>query len=43
MQDISSIAMETVLHTLEHRKSRYQKIILPTQLQIRQSCGRAYA
>ncbi len=39
MQDIGSIAMETVLNILEHNSSRFQKMILPTQLQIRKSCG----
>jgi DNA-binding LacI/PurR family transcriptional regulator len=43
MQDIGSIAMETVLRILEHHESRFQKIILPTQLQIRQSCGCTHA
>jgi len=43
MQEIGSIAMETALRILEQRDPRSQKIILPTQLQIRQSCGCAHA
>ena len=39
MQDIGSIAMETVLRILENKESRFQKIILPTQIQVRESCG----
>ena len=39
MYDIGFIAMETVLRILDQGESRFQKIILPTQLQIRQSCG----
>lgn len=42
MHDIGSIAMETALRILEQNDPRYQKIILPTQLQIRQSCGCAH-
>lgn len=42
MQEIGSIAMETALRILEQRDPRSQKIILPTQLQVRQSCGCAH-
>jgi DNA-binding LacI/PurR family transcriptional regulator len=39
MSEIGAVAMETILQLLERGVRREYKVILPTRLQIRQSCG----
>lgn len=39
MHDIGAAAMETVIQLLERKTTREHKIILPTRLQVRHSCG----